>query len=646
MKNCWSSILSKAGIIVLAVCPFFSSAQFSKPEVKFPPAEKYLYPINPGSPGSLAGTMGELRNTHFHSGIDIRTDNIIGLPVLASKSGYISRASVSPSGYGNVLYITHPDGNTTLYAHLDKFSGAIAKHILQEQYKQKSASIDLFFQEGQFRVRRGDTVALSGNSGASGGPHLHFDIRDSDNYALNPLMVESFSEITDKLPPALEKIALKTLDINSRINDRFGRFEFYAQRVGNNFILSAPILASGNIGVELLAKDRLAPKSRFYGGVNYIEMQVDSQLIFKQSIDKINIAETRGIYTLMDFKTLRRNGTRFYKLYVDDGNKLNFYHESPGNGKIRLDEKKNAVVKIIMKDSYGNASTVSFTLKPSSPSKIVKLLEPMRDSVDFDIQENVMVVSAKTCLPADSNRAVIFSKSGQNAIQPDYSNELRSVFLIDLRKGFPDSIHVCSKTIVPKIKVSVPSSREYKYYSDDIDIEFPDKSLYDTIYLSVDHYNKDGQEMFYIGPRSVPIDNSLIVTVRPSSKVNWDKTHAIYRTAGRGYSYLGGGWENGGVQFATREFGEFTILQDTAPPTIKPVSLNSTAVRFKIRDNLSGINDYQATIDGQWLLMHFDSKSATIWSEKLDKSKPLKGDFTLVVTDNAGNSTTYTHKIL
>jgi hypothetical protein len=639
-------MFSKAGIILLAVCPFFSSAQFSKPEEKFEPVEKYLYPINPGVQGSLAGTMGELRSTHFHSGIDIRTDNIIGIPVLASKTGYISRASVSPSGYGNVLYITHPDGYTTLYAHLDKFRGPVAKHILEEQYKQKSASIDLFFKEGQFPVKRGDTVALSGNSGASGGPHLHFDIRDENNYALNPLQVESFSEIVDKLPPAVEKIALKTLDINSRINDRFGRFEFYAQRVGSNFILPTPILASGNIGVELLAKDRLAPRSRFYGGVNYIEMKVDSQLIFKQAIDKINIAETRGIYTLMDFKTLRRNGTRFYKLYVDDGNTLNFYESSPGTGKIYVDPKKNSSVKIIMKDSYGNASTVGFTLKPSLPSKIATLLEPMRDSADFDIQENVMIVSAKTCVSADSNNAVVYSKSKANKIQPNYSNEFRSVFLLDLRKGFPDSIHVCGKTIVPKIKVSVPSGREYKYYSDAIDIEFPNKALYDTVYLSVDHTYKNGMEVFSVGPRTVPIDNSLLVTIRPSEKINWDKSHAVYRTAGRGFTYLGGGWENGGVQFATREFGDFTILQDTVPPTIRVIGVNNTDVRFKIKDNLSGINDYQANINGEWLLMHFDSKSATIWSEKLDKSKPLKGDFTLVVTDNAGNSTTYTHKIL
>jgi hypothetical protein len=638
-------MLSRVVALLVTVCPFFSSAQFSRPEEKFPSEEKYLYPINPGFPGSLAGTMGELRNTHFHSGIDIRTDNIIGLPVLASKSGYISRVTITPSGYGNVLYITHPDGHTTLYAHLDKFRGAVADYVLQEQYRRKSGDVDLFFRENQFVVKRGDTVALSGNSGSSSGPHLHFDIRDPENYALNPLLVEAFPEITDNLPPAIEKIALKTLDINSRINDRFGRFEFYAQRVGNDFILPVPILATGTIGVEILAKDKLAIKSRFYGGVNYIEMKVDSQLVFNQSIDKINIAETRSIYTLMDFKTLRTHGTRFYKLYVDDGNDLNFYEKSPGPGKIKIDPAKSSAVRITMKDTYGNTSNVSFTLKPSLLENNVKLLEPMKKAIEYDILENVMIVSAIPCL-TDSNRAVLYSKSKRQVITPDYSNAFKAVYLIDLRKEIPDSVTLCGNSIVPGIKVSVPPGRDYNYYSDLMDIEFPDKALYDTVYLNIGHHvGADSTEIFTIGPRTAPLDKSIKVVLRPDHPIQWDKSSGIYRVNGRSYTHLGGTWENGGIHFATREFGVFTVLRDTIPPAIKAIAVNNTAVRFKIRDNLSGIANFEANINGKWLLMHYDSKSATIWSEKLDKAAPLKGEFKLVVTDLAGNEAVYTHKL-
>lgn len=638
-------MLGKTVAFVAAVCPFFSSAQFSPPEMKFPKEEKFLYPINPGLPGSLAGTMGELRSTHFHSGIDIRTNNIIGLPVLASKSGYISRITVSPSGYGNVLYIKHPDGYTTLYAHLDKFKGKLAQYVLEEQYRRKNANVDLYFRPNQFIVKRGDTVALSGNSGSSGGPHLHFDIRDVNNFALNPLLVETFPEIVDNLPPAIEKIALKTLDINSRINDKFGRFEFYAQRVGNDFVFPVPILATGNIGIEILAKDRLAPKSPFWGGVNYIEMRVDSQLVFNQSIDKINIAESRSIYTLMDFKTMRTNGNRFYKLYVDDGNNLKFYDRSPSSGKIKMAPGKKSNVKITMRDSHGNASDVKFSLMSTPVTKDVRLLEPMKNAIEYDIQENVMIVSAQPC-PGDSAGAVIYRNGTVKNIEADYANNLRSVYLIDLRKEIPDSVVVCGKSVTPYIRTTVPSGRDYEYFSDELDIQFPDKSLYDTVYLNIRKVVKaDSMESFIIGPRTVPLDKSIRVTIRPTKSVAWDKSYAVYRVSGKSYSYLGGGYENGGIHFTTKEFGEFTILRDTVPPMIKPISVNSTAARFKIRDDLSGINSYEANINGQWLLMHYDSKSATIWSEKLNKGEPLKGELRLVVKDEAGNETTYTHKL-
>src|SRR5688572_11745783 len=149
MRNCWSLRLSKFIVLLVTIAPLYTFAQFNLPKEKFPEEEKYLYPVRPGQPGSLAGTMGELRTTHFHSGIDIRTDNRIGMAVLASRTGYISRVSSSGTGYGNVIYITHPDGFTTLYAHLDRFKGPLANHMLNEQYRIKSHEVDLFFNENQ-----------------------------------------------------------------------------------------------------------------------------------------------------------------------------------------------------------------------------------------------------------------------------------------------------------------------------------------------------------------------------------------------------------------------------------------------------------------------------------------------------------------
>lgn len=646
MINYWNLKSNRIVVLFFAIIPFTSYSQFSKPEEELYSEEKYLYPVYPGKPGSLAGTMGELRTTHFHSGIDIRTNNMIGSPVLASKSGYISRISSLSSSYGNVIYITHPDGHTTLYAHLEKFLGAWGEHVLKEQYKRKANEIDLFFLPGQFPVKQGETIALSGNTGSSGGPHLHFDIRDSNNFALDPLKVAGFTELMDNYPPAAEKIALRTLDIDSRINDRFGRFEFYAQRVGTNYVLANPILATGSIGVEIVAKDKLAPQSQFYGGVNYIEMLVDSAMVFSQAIEKVDLAETRAIYTLMDFKTMRNKGTRFYKLYIDDGNELKFYSHSPGSGKIRVKPDTESSVQIKMKDSDGNASNVFFKLKPNKPAREVSSLEvyPYQE-LSADITENILTVTGKPC--SDSgNKATFYSSDTTYLLEPAYYNANRAVYLIDLRKDIPDSVSLCGKSIYPKINISIPSGTEYKYYSDLMDIQFPLNAIYDTLYLNT-NYSKDnaGNEIFTIGSRTVPLHKSIGVSLKPQNLYPLQKDVAVYRAIGRSYAYVGGEWINGRVHFSTREFGDFTILQDLNPPSITPLLVTSHNLRFRIRDDLSGVSSYEASINGNWLLMYHDSKTATISSKPLDPTVPLAGDFELIVTDNAGNKSTYKKKI-
>lgn len=648
-KKCSKLKLSKSIVtLFFAVSPFFVYPQFSKPEIKFTDNEKYIYPVNPGRPGSLAGTMGELRSTHFHSGIDIRTNNQIGFPVLASKSGYISRVSVSPSGYGNIVYITHPDGNTTLYAHLNNFKGAIAKYVLDEQYKRKTFTIDLNFTAEQFPVKQGDTIALSGNTGSSGGPHLHFDIRDRNNFALDPLKVANFPEVPDKLPPAAEKIALRTLDINSRINDQFGRFEFHAlAKSPSQYTIASPIMASGVIGIELIAKDRLAPNSPFYGGVNFIEVEVDSQIVFRQDIEKINVAQTREIYTMMDFRTMRAKGTRFYKLFIDDGNNLDFYRQSPGDGRIVIDPKKQSYVRITLRDSYDNKSTVSFRIMPMPPAREVSSLPPMKEAIDYEFVENALMISTKTC-PDSTASLMMYSKGNGTPIIPSYFNTNRSVYLIDLRKVMPDSVVACSGSVVTHLKELIPPNTKYTYYSDEMDITFPEGALYDTLYLAAKYTNLGkGREVFTIADRYIPLNKSINVTLKPGESYSINTKLGVYRVIGKSYSYVGRGkWSDNEISFSTREFGDFALLEDNEPPSIRAIQVDRSSARFKIRDDLSGIDTFDAFLNGEWLLMHYDAKTSTIWAEKYDKSKSLVGDFELIVTDNAGNKSSFKKKIL
>ena len=636
--------LSKVSfLIAFHLVAHSATAQFSDPD-SIPEVssaqERYIFPIRPGSPGSLAGTMGELRSTHFHSGIDIRTNNEIGWPVLAAKSGYISRAGVSPSGYGNVLYITHPDGNTTLYGHLDRFKGAVGDYILRERYKRKRSDIDIDFSPTQFPVKQGDTIAYAGNTGSSGGPHLHFNIQRKE-FALDPLNF-NFDEIRDVTPPVVQKVALKTLDINSRVNERFGRFEFYASRAGTNYSINTPILASGNIGIEILGYDRV-DNARFRCGINYIEVFVDSVRIFNQKIEEVNLSDSRGIFSLIDYKAHRSYGNRFYKLYIDDGNKLSFYNTSPGNGQIHLDSTKVSNVLIVLKDIYGNASRVSFKLKPVTVSKEVKLLEAATVPVAYDIQENTLSIITQACkgVPATASISGV-----TKALTPDYFNTGKSVYLFDLRREIPDSINVCGQVLIPNIKATIPSTTEFKYYSERVDVQLPKGALFDTLYFNVSHQlQADSTEVFTIGSPFVPLNRNISVSLKPVSKYSSDKNVGVYRLVGKGFSYEGGKWSNGSLNFTTREFGTFTILKDNVPPTIQVIYVNNQAARFRIKDALSGINSFEATLNGQWLLMNYDAKSNIIMSEKLSKQQLLKGDFVLTVTDNAGNKKIYTQRI-
>lgn len=606
-------------------------------EIKTPEV-KYLFPINPGHPGLLAGTMGELRSTHFHAGIDIRTNNMVGVPVLASGKGYVIRAMVSSYSYGKVLFVQHPDGNLTVYAHLDRFKGRLGDFVRNAQYERKSFEIDLSFSPNQFPVLEGDTIALSGNTGGSSGPHLHFEIRDSLNEALNPLNF-GFSEIRDTSSPVAQKIALKTLDMHSRINDRFGRFEFYVYRVGNTYTFSAPILAHGRIGVEVLAYDKM-DQSGFKCGINHIDLYADSQKVFSQVIDKIDFAAQRGILALMDYKALKTSGARFNKLYVDDATRLE-YHEAVAGGQLVID-RKDIPVKIVLQDTYGNSSTVHFLLKTAPVVTQATWLNPITAPYSLETIENTLAVTVKPCPGSTPSSITAFSRQEKIDLAPAYQHVNAAVYLIDLRKMQPDSILTCQGTIRFGNQDIIPSGTEYKYYSDLADVKFQEGTLYDTLYWSVARTEKDGREIFTIGDKNTPLRSGIDVVLKPELK--YDSKSAVYKLNGA-YTFLGGTWKNGRIAFQTQELGDFGILTDSLPPVIRRLTLNQTAARFRVRDNLSGIASFEALVDSRWLLMNYDYKTGVLLSEKLDASKPLKGNFVLKVVDFAGNEQVFTQTI-
>ena len=602
--------------------------------------EVYLFPINPGRQNSLTGTMGELRSTHFHAGIDIRTNNAIGMPVRATQSGFISYASVSAYGYGNAIFITHPDGNMSVYAHLDQFKGKVADYILKKHYEQRSFELSMDFSPFQFPISQGDTIGFSGNTGGSGGPHLHFEIRDHNNEALNPLKFK-FDEIKDGLAPVVQKIALTTLDINSRINGKFGRVEFFVIRSGDNYTLPAPVQAHGRIGIEVLAHDRM-DFSGFRCGINHIEMLADSEKIFSQKIEKVNFFQTNDIVALMNYQTLKTRGLRFNKLYIEKGNPLKYYERGIKNGAIEVSDRP-CNIQINLRDSYENESRVKLKLVPEKSANTISLT-PISKPFDYEINGSVLALQVKPC--AAKSKIVLYEKGSAIAIDPTHESNGQQMFLIDLKKTLPDSAQACNGMIHFNIADQISPKTEHTFYSDWADIRFHKNSLYDTLYLNFSKSEKNNSELFSIGRTTEPLHDSIDITLKQLKRNLNDPEISAYHIEGKAFDYKGGQWENGNFNFTTAELGDFVLLKDSVPPAIFRIACNSYSARFRVRDNLSGLEKYEATLNGEWLMMIYDYKTGIMQSERLDKTKPMKGDFELKVTDRSGNENTYKQKIL
>lgn len=328
---------------VFIILSLSATAQYNLPEDYFDDPLKV--------PLVLSGTFGELRSNHFHSGLDIKTQQRVGLPVHASAEGRVSRINISHYGYGKALYIEHPNGFTTVYAHVKNFSPKIEEYIKKRQYQKESYEIELFPAVGDLPVERGEVVASSGNTGGSGGPHLHFEIRDGQQRPMNPLMFGL--DIKDNRAPLVNGIYVYPIGEDAHVNGSTKRQKLRLIQQSDGSYRTEEINACGQIGFGVNTVDQQdeAPNRN---GVFRIETSANGEKLFQANFEKFSFAETRHLNQLIDYGYYTQNSRRIQKLFVEPSNPLSIYSNVVNEGYLDVKDSLSYNYNIRITDFEGN----------------------------------------------------------------------------------------------------------------------------------------------------------------------------------------------------------------------------------------------------------------------------------------------------
>lgn len=321
------------------------------------PQNYFISPLD--IPIILSGSFGELRSNHFHTGLDIKTQGVIGKRVLATADGYVSRIKVSPWGYGNALYITHPNGYVSVYAHLDKYSDSIAKLVKQTQYKQQKFAVEIFPTKGQISVKQGELIAYSGNSGSSGGPHVHFEIRNGAQQPINPLLFGI--KVNDNRYPIMRK--LRIYNYYKYDNSEVQEFTLYQDKsiVYKKFKDTINI-SSTQFYPAIEGFDRFNGANN-KNGYYKLEFYFDDTLYSRFTAEKISFSEKRYINSYIDYSTFKSKKQRFQRSLKEENTQLLNISNVMNNGIMLLNDNKAHKVKIIAYDFAGQSSTLEVFVK-------------------------------------------------------------------------------------------------------------------------------------------------------------------------------------------------------------------------------------------------------------------------------------------
>lgn len=337
-------------IILFITCSAYSQSEY--------PQDYFRKPLD--IPIILAGTFAELRPSHFHGGLDIKTQGKEGLRVYTAAPGYISRIKVSHYGYGKAIYITHPNGYTTVYGHLQKFSDRLEKYIKTCQYDKESFEVEVFPNSEELIVKADEVIAFSGNTGGSGGPHLHFEIRDNQERPMNPMLFGITAK--DTTTPSVLGVFAYPKDENATINGKNERVPLRLIPQNNGDFMVEKVTAIGNIGFGVSTHDRLdgAPNKN---GVSNIQTFYNGNKSLEIDFKRFSFDESKHIKRLIDYEYYKTKKTRIQKLFVQPNNPLSLYKDAYDKGYIMVEDSTSSVYKIRILDFNQNEAWITIPIE-------------------------------------------------------------------------------------------------------------------------------------------------------------------------------------------------------------------------------------------------------------------------------------------
>lgn len=346
-------------IAIFLVFIVTGSLAFTHLNTRSYPQDYFRSPVNHSI--KLSGTFGELRPNHLHAGIDIKAkDGKIGQPLFAAASGYISRIKVQAGSYGNVLYLSHPNGYTTVYAHLHRFPKEIEEYVFQKQYEKKKFEIELYPKKDRFIFEKGDKIGTLGLSGRSFGPHLHFEIRDSKTEKpINPLLFGI--DVVDNRAPKMHE--LKIYYLNDK-RETLKTKKYKLIRKGNNYKISGDTLTLGawRVGLGVKAYDHFAGVAN-WNGIYSLSAFENGDLFYDFEMETFSFDETRYINAHLDYEEQVSKKSYFNRCYTLPGNQLSIYNRQRAGGVIELSAHKAKKIKITVADLDDNEATLEFWVK-------------------------------------------------------------------------------------------------------------------------------------------------------------------------------------------------------------------------------------------------------------------------------------------